>query len=200
MRQANGPNATLPRQSMNGGSVKFAEVALPGAWIIDLDPHADERGYFARTFCRDEFAARGLPAAFVQCNTSFNLKRGTLRGMHFQHAPHGEAKLVRCTRGAVHDVIVDLRPASPAYCRWVAVELSADNGRALFIPEGVAHGFQTLVDASEVLYQMAAMFHPASAAGVRWDDPAFGIHWPLAEPILSARDATWGDFVPSAVK
>jgi dTDP-4-dehydrorhamnose 3,5-epimerase len=180
--------------------VKFAATALAGAFIIDIERLPDERGFFARTFCRDEFAAHGLRTEFVQCNTSFNERRGTLRGMHFQREPHAEAKLVRCTRGAIHDVIVDLRPESATYCRWVAVELSADNERMLYVPEGVAHGFQTLADASEVFYQMAAMYRPESAAGVRWNDPAFAIRWPLPDPVVSARDAGYGDFVPHAVK
>ena len=180
--------------------MKFAAAGLAGAFIIDIERLPDERGFFARTFCRDEFAAQGLRTEFVQCNTSFNQRRGTLRGMHFQSEPHAEAKLVRCTRGAIHDVIVDLRPESPTYCRWVAVELTADNERMLYVPEGVAHGFQTLADASEVFYQMATMFRPESAAGVRWNDPAFDIRWPLADPIVSARDAGYSDFVPRTVK
>lgn len=180
--------------------MKFTPAGLPGAWIIDIDRLGDERGFFARTFCRDEFAAHGLATNFVQCNTSFNTLRGTLRGMHLQREPHGEAKLIRCTRGAIHDVLVDLRPDSPAYCRWAAFELGADNGRMLYAPAGVAHGFQTLADASEVFYQMAAMYRPEAAAGVRWNDPAFGIEWPLADPILSAKDAGYGDFMPTTVK
>ena len=180
--------------------MKFAATALAGAFIIDIERLPDERGFFARTFCRDEFAAHGLRTEFVQSNTTFNQRRGTLRGMHFQREPHAEAKLVRCTRGAIYDVIVDLRPESPSYCRWVAVELTADNERILYVPEGVAHGFQTLADASEVFYQMAAMYRPESSAGVRWNDPAFAIRWPLAASVISARDAGYGDFVPHTVK
>ena len=180
--------------------MKFQATGLPGAYIIDIDRLVDERGFFARTFCRDEFAACGLRTQFFQCNTSFNTLRGTLRGMHFQREPHAEAKLIRCTRGAIHDVIVDLRPDSSSYCRWVAVELTDDNERMLYIPEGVAHGFQTLVDGSEVFYQMAAMYRPEASDGVRWNDPAFGIDWPLPDPIVSARDAGYGDFVPYPVK
>lgn len=174
--------------------MKFTPAGLDGACIIDIEPLADERGFFARTFCRDEFAAHGLRTDFVQCNTSFNRQRGTLRGMHFQRQPHAEAKLVRCTRGAIHDVIVDLRPESPGFRRWVAVELTAGNHRMLYVPEGCAHGFQTLADDSEVFYQMAAMYRPEAAAGVRWNDPAFAIRWPLPDPIVSARDAGYGDF------
>lgn len=180
--------------------MKFTPAGLPGAWIIDIDRLGDERGFFARTFCRDEFAAHGLATEFVQCNTSFNARRGTLRGMHFQREPHAEVKLVRCTRGAIHDVLVDLRPDSPTFCRWVGVELSADNARMLYVPVGVAHGFQTLADSSEVFYQMAAMYRPEAAAGVRWNDPVFGIDWPLPDPILSQRDASYGDFMPTTVK
>lgn len=180
--------------------MNFTPTALPGAWIVEPERLGDERGFFARTFCRDEFGAHGLATIFVQCNTSFNARRGTLRGMHFQRAPHAEAKLVRCTRGAILDVLVDLRPDSAAYCRWVGVELSAQNGRMLYAPEGVAHGFQTLADDSEVFYQMAAMYRPEAAAGVRWNDAAFGIDWPIPDPILSRRDAEYGDFKPSTVK
>lgn len=180
--------------------MKFTAAGLAGAFILDIERLADERGFFARTFCRDEFAAHGLRTEFVQCNTSFNLRRGTLRGMHFQRAPYAEAKIVRCTRGAIHDVIVDLRPDSLSYCRWIAVELSAENERMLYVPEGMAHGFQTLADGSEVFYQMAAMYRPDAAGGVRWNDPAFDIRWPLADPIVSARDAAYGDFAPHAVE
>lgn len=180
--------------------MNFTPAGLPGAWIIDIDRLGDERGFFARTFCRDEFAAHGLATGFVQCNTSFNTRRGTLRGMHFQREPYAEAKLIHCTRGAIYDVLIDLRPDSPAYCRWVAVELSADNERMLYVPEGLAHGFQTLADESEVSYQMAAMYRAEAAAGVRWNDPVFGIAWPLQGLIISARDAAYGDFIPSTVK
>lgn len=180
--------------------MKFAITGLAGAYVIDIDRRTDERGFFARTFCREEFAAHGLHTEFVQCNTSFNARRGTLRGMHFQREPYAEAKLVRCTRGAIHDVIVDLRPESPTYCRWAAFELTADNERMLYVPEGMAHGFQSLVDSSEVSYQMAAMYRPGASAGVRWNDPAFGIRWPLPEPIVSANDAAYGDFVPFTLK
>lgn len=168
--------------------MKFVETALPGACVIEMEPIRDERGFFARSFCREEFAAHGLNPGLVQCSVSFNEKRGTLRGMHWQAKPHEEAKLVRCTLGAIYDVILDLRPDSPAFRHWIAVELSAENHRALYIPEGCAHGFQTLADNSEVFYQMSGFYHPGCARGVRWDDPAFGIEWPVAEPILSRKD------------
>jgi dTDP-4-dehydrorhamnose 3,5-epimerase len=175
----------------------FTPLPLSGAFLVAPERHQDSRGWFARTFCQDEFAAHGLASSFVQCNASFNAMRGTLRGMHFQRPPHEEIKLVRCTRGAVLDVLLDLRPESASFCRWHAIELTADNGLAVYIPAGMAHGFQTLADDSEVFYQMAEFYHPESAAGVRWDDPAFGIDWPIRPPILSERDAAYDDFRPS---
>lgn len=174
----------------------FSATALPGVQIIDPEILRDERGHFARTYCTEEFARAGIAFSTIQCNISFNAKRGTLRGMHYQAAPSGEPKLVRCTRGAVFDVAVDLRPDSPSYCRWVGAELSAENGRALFIPEGCAHGFVTLADASEVFYQMGAAYAPALARGVRWNDPAFAIGWPITPTIIAARDAAYADFTP----
>lgn len=175
----------------------FTETALAGAWLVEVEPHRDERGFFARTFDEAEFARRGLRDRFPQCSVSFNARAGTLRGMHFQAAPHEEAKLVRCTAGAVFDVIVDLRPGSATRGRWVGVELSAANRRALYVPEGFAHGFQTLADDTEVFYQVSAAFHPESARGVRWDDPAFGVGWPAAERrILSERDRGYADWAP----
>lgn len=174
--------------------MKFIPTELKGAHLIELERLEDERGFFARTFCRDEFAAHRLRSTFTQCNVSFNAQRGTLRGMHYQAKPHEEAKLVRCTRGAIYDVIVDLRKGSPTYKRWTAVELTADNGRMLYVPEGFAHGFQTLEDNSEVFYQMSEMYHPESARGLRWNDVAFAIRWPLPRPILSERDARFPDF------
>jgi dTDP-4-dehydrorhamnose 3,5-epimerase len=163
--------------------------------VIDPDRFADERGFFARTFDRQEFAARGLEPAVVQCSTSFNTHAGTLRGMHFQAAPHGEPKMVRCTQGAIYDVIVDLRPGSATHRRWFATELSAANGRAVYIPVGVAHGFQTVEDSSEVLYMMGQEYVPEAASGVRWDDPAFGITWPACERrIMSERDRSYPDY------
>ena len=171
--------------------MKLAQTPLAGLYVIELDRLADERGFFARSFCAREFAALGLDARVAQCNVSFNEKRGTLRGLHFQIAPHEEAKLVRCSRGAIYDVAVDIRPASPTYTRWYATELTADNRRMLFIPGGFAHGFQTLADATEVFYQMSEFYHPESARGLRFDDPSLGISWPLADPIMSDKDRTY---------
>jgi dTDP-4-dehydrorhamnose 3,5-epimerase len=169
--------------------VRFTETALPGVWIVDVAPIEDERGFFARTFDADEFGRRGLCPAFPQCSVSFNRREGTLRGMHYQAPPHGEVKLVRCTAGAIYDVALDLRPGSPARGSWAAVELSAANRRMLYIPEGVAHGFQTLAGDSEVYYQISELYHPESARGVRWDDPRFSIGWPDAPArVISARD------------
>ena len=175
--------------------MKFVPTPLAGVWVIEPERIADDRGFFARTFCRDEFAARGLQDDFVQCNVSFNAKRGILRGMHFQAHPYSEVKLVRCTRGAIHDVIIDLRPDSQTYTRWFGVDLDAENRRQLYIPQGFAHGFQTLADGSEVFYQMGAMYRDDAGRGVRWNDPAFAIRWPLPdEAVLSTRDASYPDF------
>ena len=168
--------------------MKFLPTRLPGVCIVDLEKHGDDRGFFARSWCRREFEEHGLNPNLVQCSVSFNLKKGTLRGMHYQVTPHEEAKLVRCTRGSICDVAVDLRPTSPAFGKWTAEELTADNGRALYIPGGFAHGFQTLSDNTEVFYQMSEFYHPESARGVRWNDPAFGIIWPIPNPIISERD------------
>jgi dTDP-4-dehydrorhamnose 3,5-epimerase len=173
--------------------MRFEELKLAGAFVVAPERHCDARGWFARTFCRDEFAAHGLIGDFVQCSTSFNARRGTLRGMHFQCAPHAEVKLVRCTRGAVFDVLLDLRPGSATFRCWHAVELSEANGVAVSIPGGFAHGFQSLTDASEVFYQITERYAPESTVGVRWDDPAFGIDWPIRPPILSERDAGYAD-------
>jgi dTDP-4-dehydrorhamnose 3,5-epimerase len=175
--------------------MRFTATTLPGLVIVDIAEMRDDRGYFARTFCAEEFAAAGLPTVFPQCNVSLNTARGTLRGMHWQADPFPEGKLVRCVRGAIWDVAVDLRPESTTYCRWFGVELSAETGRALFIPPGFAHGFQTLADASEVFYQMSESYRPELARGVRWNDPAFGIAWPVADPILSPRDASYPNYV-----
>jgi dTDP-4-dehydrorhamnose 3,5-epimerase len=167
--------------------------------VVESEPIEDERGHFARTFSSEEFAAHALDARVSQCSASFNARAGTLRGLHYQAAPHGEAKLVRCTRGAVFDVAVDLRPDSPSYLSWCGVELTADNGLALFVPEGCAHGFQSLEDATEVLYQISTPYVPDAARGVRWDDSAFAIKWPQAPPegrIMSDRDAAYPDFSP----
>ena len=173
----------------------FAETKLHGAYIIEPEPLQDERGFFARTFCQEEFKTHGLNFRVAQCNISFNEKKGTLRGMHYQAEPHGEPKLVRCTMGAIYDVIVDLRRDSPTFCQWVAYELTAENRRALYIPIGVAHGFQTLEDNSEVFYMMGEFYHPESARGARWDDPAFGIEWPkIHHRIISENDQSYADF------
>jgi dTDP-4-dehydrorhamnose 3,5-epimerase len=177
--------------------VKLLPTPLPGAHVVELEPIGDERGWFARTFDAAAFEAIGLDARVSQCNTSFNARAGTLRGMHFQAAPHGESKLVRCTRGAIYDVIVDLRPGSEAYCRWFGIELREGGNASLFVPAGFAHGFQTLTDDAEVHYQMSYHYVPEAASGVRWDDPAFGIEWP--EPptggrTIAERDAAYPDF------
>jgi dTDP-4-dehydrorhamnose 3,5-epimerase len=174
--------------------MRFTELSLPGAFLVAQERQQDERGYFARTWCREEFAAHGVATDFVQCSTSYNARRGTLRGMHFQRAPHAEIKLVRCTRGAMFDVMLDLRPDVATFCRWQAIELTAENGLAVYVPAGFAHGFQTLADGTEVLYQMTERHHPDLAEGVRWDDPAFAIDWPISQPILSDKDAAHADF------
>jgi dTDP-4-dehydrorhamnose 3,5-epimerase len=173
----------------------FTETRLAGAFVIELERHTDERGFFARTFCQKEFEAHGLNAHVAQCNVSFNKRKGTLRGMHYQAAPYGEAKLVRCTLGSIYDVIIDLRPASATFKRHFAMELSAENRRMLYIPEDFAHGFQTLEDDSEVFYQMAQRYSAEHARGVRWNDPAFGIEWPKGERIIIERDQNYPDFV-----
>ena len=179
--------------------MRFRELELPGAFLLELERIDDERGFFARTFCRDEFAEHGLATEIVQANTAFNVRAGTLRGLHYQAAPHAEAKLVRCTRGAVYDVIVDLRRDSPTFTRWLGVELSAENDALLYVPEGFAHGYQTLVDETETSYLMSQFYEPSAARGVRWDDPAFGIEWPeVAERTLNERDRSWPDFSPAA--
>jgi dTDP-4-dehydrorhamnose 3,5-epimerase len=169
----------------------FAETKLKGAYLIDLDKHEDERGFFARSWSSDEFEKHGLNPRLVQCNISFNKKVGTVRGLHYQSSPYQEAKLVRCTMGSLYDVIVDLRSDSSTFKRWFSVELTAQNRRALYVPEGVAHGFQTLVDNTEVFYQMSEFFHPECARGLRWDDPALGIVWPVEEKIISTRDLSF---------
>lgn len=173
----------------------FTPTPVAGAFVVDLQRLEDERGFFARSFCQDEFRKQGLDPRLAQCNVSFNRKRGTLRGLHYQAAPHEEAKLVRCTQGAIWDVAVDLRHDSPSFKRWYGVELSAENRRALYVPGGCAHGFQTLSDDAEVLYLMSEFYHPESARGLPWDDPAIAIRWPLPEPILSERDRSFARFV-----
>ncbi|MGI8654644.1 MAG: dTDP-4-dehydrorhamnose 3,5-epimerase [Pyrinomonadaceae bacterium] len=173
----------------------FTETKLKGAFIVEPERLADERGFFARSWSAREFAQRGIDSRLVECNISFNKKKGTLRGMHFQTAPHAQAKLVRCTMGAIYDVIIDLRPASQTFRQWIAAELSAANGRMLFVPEEFAHGFQTLEGNTEVFYQMAEYYAPESGSGVRWNDPAFGIEWPPDERIIIDRDQQYPDFV-----
>ncbi|HEY4270888.1 MAG TPA: dTDP-4-dehydrorhamnose 3,5-epimerase [Candidatus Udaeobacter sp.] len=172
----------------------FTETKLSDAFLIDLDRKEDARGYFARVFCAEEFRAKGLNPHVAQCSISFNPRKGTLRGMHWQAAPKVEAKLIRCTRGVIFDVIVDLRPESPTRLQHVTAELSQDNGRMLYIPEGLAHGFQTLADDTEVFYQMSEFFAPECGRGARWNDPAFCIKWPLPDPIMNDRDRSWPDF------
>jgi dTDP-4-dehydrorhamnose 3,5-epimerase len=171
--------------------LKFAPTPLAGAFLIELERIEDERGFFARSFCREEFRKHGLDPAIAQCNVSWNRRRGSLRGLHYQAAPHEEVKVVRCTRGAIWDVIVDLRPTSPTQWRWHALELNADNRLAFYVPAGFAHGFQTLADDSEVLYQMSESYFPDRARGVRWDDPKLDIRWPLPDPVLSPRDRSY---------
>jgi dTDP-4-dehydrorhamnose 3,5-epimerase len=171
--------------------VKFEESPLAGAYTIEMDRLEDERGFFARSYCAAEFAARGLSAAMPQSSVSFNERRGTLRGLHYQAEPHAEDKLVRCTAGSIYDVIVDLRPDSPTPRRWFGVELSAANHRSLFVPKGLAHGFMTLRDDTEVLYMISAPYAPGFERGVRWNDPAIGIAWPAAPSVVSARDAAY---------
>jgi dTDP-4-dehydrorhamnose 3,5-epimerase len=166
----------------------FRETRLKGAWVIEPEPVRDERGFFARTYCEEEFASRGLETRYVQSNISYNRRRGTLRGLHYQVPPHEEAKVVRCTRGSMWDVIVDLRGSSSTFGKWIAHELSDDNRLALYVPKGFAHGFQALSDDVEVLYHMSTVYHPGSAAGIRFDDPAISIQWPLPAEFVSERD------------
>jgi len=174
--------------------VIIAATPIPGAYVVDIEPQGDERGFFARSVCRDEFSRQGLSGDFVQQSISWNKQRGILRGMHWQMAPWQEEKLVRVTEGAVYDVILDLRAGSPTFGKWWATELSAANRRALYVPKEVAHGFQTLSATSEVLYQMTAEFHPECARAARWNDPAFAISWPILPPLLSAKDAGAEDY------
>jgi dTDP-4-dehydrorhamnose 3,5-epimerase len=171
--------------------MRFTPTTLRDAVLIDLDKRADPRGWFARTFCEAEFAAQGLATRFVQANASANPQAGTLRGMHFQHAPHAEVKVVRCTRGAVFDAIIDLRPDSASFGRWEGFELTAANGRMLYVPEGFAHGYLTLADDSEVAYLVSYPYTPGAEGGLRYDDPAFGVAWPRAVTVISDKDAAW---------
>jgi dTDP-4-dehydrorhamnose 3,5-epimerase len=179
--------------------VIFSPTPLRDAMVIDVERHGDERGHLARTFCEQEFADHGLETRFVQASTIFSPLRGTLRGLHYQRAPHGEVKLVRCTRGAARVTIVDLRPESPSHLQWFGVQLTPENGRLLYVPIGFAQGYQTLTDDTEVAYQMSHEYVPAAATGVRWDDPAFAIQWPPATArIISERDRAWPDHRPGA--
>jgi dTDP-4-dehydrorhamnose 3,5-epimerase len=181
--------------------VIFTPIELDGAYIVDIEPREDERGFFARAWAEEEFARHGLDTRVVHCNVSFNHRRGTLRGMHFQRAPHAEVKLIRCTRGAIFDVIVDLRPDSRTHRRWVGVELTDENRRMLYIPEGFAHGYQTVVDGTETFYQVSAAYAPDFEGGVRWDDPAFAIEWPdVEERLISEKDRNWPDYEPASVR
>jgi dTDP-4-dehydrorhamnose 3,5-epimerase len=172
----------------------FTETKLKGAFVIDLEKRGDDRGFFARVFCRNEFEAHGLNSFVAQANTSYSKQCGTLRGMHFQRAPHQEAKLVRCTRGALHDVIVDLRRDSPTFREWVGVDLTAENYRMLYVPEGFGHGFQTLSEDTEVTYLVSEYYEPQAEGGVRFNDPAFGIEWPVEVTEMSEKDRNWPDF------
>ena len=171
--------------------MRFTPSRIAGAWIIDIEPIHDQRGFFATTWLPEEFHRHGIDPALAQCNLAFNHKRGTLRGMHFQRAPHAQAKMVRATRGALLDVIVDLRPESPAYRQWDAVELTADNRRMLYMPEGIAHGYLTLADGTEAYYHASAAWTPHAESGIRWNDPAVGIEWPFEPVVISDKDRAW---------
>jgi dTDP-4-dehydrorhamnose 3,5-epimerase len=175
--------------------MKFSSTPLNGAYLVEIEPAMDDRGFFARSWSSEEFRQHGLDTSMAQCSISFNSKRGTLRGMHYQAEPYAETKLVRCTAGAIFDVIIDLRSASATYCNWFGVELTAANRKMLYVPKGFAHGFQTLTDDAEVFYQISDEFRSEHSRGVRWDDPAFGITWPLDVSVLSARDRDFPNYV-----
>jgi dTDP-4-dehydrorhamnose 3,5-epimerase len=179
--------------------MRFVQTRLRDAWLIEPIPTGDSRGFFARTFCVREFSDHGLETIFVQHSRSYTTKRGTLRGMHFQRTPHAETKVVTCLEGAIWDVIIDLRPSSSTYRRWQGFELTSENRRQLYVPRGFAHGFQTLRDDAEVGYLISEFYVPAAADGVRYDDPAFAVDWPLAATVISEKDTTWPDFVGSQV-
>jgi dTDP-4-dehydrorhamnose 3,5-epimerase len=174
--------------------MKFISLPLMDAYTIELEPTIDERGFFARTWCAQEFKLRGLNPNVAQCSVSFNRQKGTLRGLHYQNEPYLEAKLVRCSSGSIYDVILDLRPTSPSYRKWFAVELTAANRKMVYVPQGFAHGFQSLADDTEVFYQISESYRPELARGVRWDDPQFAIKWPVRKPIISERDRTFVDY------
>jgi dTDP-4-dehydrorhamnose 3,5-epimerase len=172
----------------------FNETDLKGGYIIDIEMRQDDRGFFARSWCHKEFEAHGLKSTVVQYNISFNRKSGTLRGMHYQRAPYEEAKLVRCTQGAIYDVMIDLRPKSPTFAQWLGVELTAANHRMVYVPEGFAHGFQTLLDGTEVTYHVTEFYTPDAEAGLRYNDPVFAIRWPIEVRVISEKDRSWPDF------
>jgi dTDP-4-dehydrorhamnose 3,5-epimerase len=174
--------------------MKFCETRISGVFEICLELRPDERGFFARSWCQKEFADHGLNSKLVQCNISRNTRKGTLRGMHFQEAPFSETKIVRCTRGSVYDVVIDLRPDSKTFKNWIAVTLTEKAGNSMYIPDGCAHGFLTLTDGADVFYQMSEFYKPEAARGVRWNDSAFGIHWPAEVKVISERDRTYSDF------
>ncbi|MHC4644436.1 MAG: dTDP-4-dehydrorhamnose 3,5-epimerase [Planctomycetota bacterium] len=174
----------------------FTETKLRGAFIIEMEPIRDTRGYFARAWCKKEFEEHGLKSSLVQANITFSREKGTLRGMHYQAAPYQEAKVVRCIKGAIFDVIIDLRPDSPTYREWISAELTENNCKMFYVPEDFAHGYQTLEQKTEVFYQVSQCYRPESEAGIRWNDPQFGIRWPLAENlIISEKDKKWPDFL-----
>ena len=176
--------------------MKFVATPVHGAFLVEPTPRSDERGFFARVWCQDEFVAQGLTAAFVQCNDSLSRHKGTLRGLHYQAAPFGEVKLIRCVQGSVFDVLVDLRPGSPSYLKWFGTALTAANRTMLYVPEGCAHGYLTLEDDSEVMYPVSSPYRPEAERGVRWNDPAFGIEWPEVGALtMSAKDQAWPDYV-----
>lgn len=179
--------------------MQVSKVPLQDAYLIDVDRRVDHRGFFARTFCQREFQNHGLATVMVQSNLSHNDKKGTLRGMHYQAPPAEEAKLILCTRGRIYDVIVDVRSTSPTFTRWFGVELSADNNRMLYVPEGFAHGFITLEDDSDVMYQVSQFYTPGQERGIRYDDPAIGIKWPRRVTVISEKDETWPEFEPATV-
>ena len=176
--------------------MRFVETALQGAYVIETEPKEDERGMFARAFCQREFRQRGLKEDVAQCNLSYNISKGTLRGMHYQLPPHAEVKMVRCTRGGIYDVIIDIRRGSSSYLKWFGIELNSRNRRMLYVPEGFAHGYQALDDDSEVFYMVSQFYCPDFERGIRWNDPLFQITWPVAPPRMSPKDASHPDFRP----
>jgi dTDP-4-dehydrorhamnose 3,5-epimerase len=174
--------------------MRFSPTEVEGAFLVSMEPHRDDRGWFARAWCEDEFRAQGIEMRAVQTNVSSNVRRGTIRGLHWQTEPHLEAKLLRCTAGAVYDVVADVRQGSPTYGTWQGIELSAGDGRLVFVPGGCAHGYQALSDGAEVTYSTSCAYVPGAERGLRWDDPAFGIRWPITDVVVSEKDASWPDF------